>query len=62
MIERYRTLAQRIRVEIDEIERRQTAILRHWQTARVANADQDAYLNSVALNLHRLVFRRRTRF
>jgi hypothetical protein len=52
MIERYRTLAQRIRMEIDEIERTQTAILRHWQTARVAAADQDAYLNSVALNLH----------
>lgn len=52
MIERYRTLAQRIQMEIDGIERTQTAIMRHWQSARVANTDQDAYLNSVALNLH----------
>lgn len=52
MIRRYSTLAQRIQLEIEEIERTQTAILRHWQAARVANTDQDAYLNSVALNLH----------
>ena len=52
MMARYRTLAQRIQMEIDEIERTETAILRHWQTARTASVDQDAYLNSVALNLH----------
>jgi hypothetical protein len=52
MIERYRTLVQRIHMEIDEIERTQSAIVRHWQSALVAAADQDAYLNSVALNLH----------
>jgi hypothetical protein len=52
VIGRYRTLAQRIQVEIEEIDRSQLAILRHWQSALVATADQDAYLNSVALNLH----------
>jgi hypothetical protein len=52
MMSRYSTLAQRIQLEFEEIERTQAAILRHWQAALAANADQDAYLNSVALNLH----------
>ncbi len=52
MMARYRTLAQRIRMEIDEIERTQAAVLRHWQAVRVVSTDQDAYLNSVALDLH----------
>jgi hypothetical protein len=52
MMARYRTLAQRIQMEIEDIDRTQNAILRHWQSARKANTDQDAYLNSVALNLH----------
>lgn len=45
-------LAGRILVELDELERTQAAIQKHWQTARITATDQDAYLNSVALNLH----------
>ena len=52
MIARYQTLAQRIRLELDDLERTERAILRHWKSARGAAVDQDAYLNSVALNLH----------
>ncbi len=52
MIARYRTLAQRIELELEEIERTERAIVRHWKSARAAAVDQDAYLNSVALNLH----------
>lgn len=52
MIARYRALAQRIQLELEEIERAERAIARHWKSARAAVADQDAYLNSVALNLH----------
>jgi len=52
VIARYRLLARRIELEIEEIERTQTAIQKHWQTARKTEADQDAYLNSVAPNLH----------
>ena len=52
MIARYRVLARRIQLELEEIERTQAAIQRHWQTARKTAIDQDAYLNSVALNLH----------
>ena len=51
MISRYRALAQRIRQENYELERVLAAIQRHWQTSKTA-VDQDAYLNSVALNLH----------
>src|SRR3990172_1326244 len=49
---RYQTLMQRIQMEIEEIEQTQAAIQRHWQSAQTALSDQDAYLNSVALNLH----------
>ena len=52
MIARYRLLARRIELEIEELERTQAAIQKHWQTARRTATDQDAYLNSVALNLH----------
>lgn len=52
MIARYQMLARRIQLEADELERTQTAIQRHWQTAIRTTTDQDAYLNSVALNLH----------
>jgi hypothetical protein len=52
MIARYQILAQRIRLELEELERTQAAIKRHWAGARTAAVDQDAYLNSVALNLH----------
>ncbi|MCX6029378.1 MAG: antitoxin [Chloroflexi bacterium] len=52
MIARYRVLSQRIEAEIQDIERVQAAIQRHWHKARTSDTDQDAYLNSVALNLH----------
>src|SRR3990172_3549779 len=52
MIVRYQILVQRIQMEVEELERTQAAIQRHWQSARTTVSDQDAYLNSVALNLH----------
>jgi hypothetical protein len=52
MTARWKALAQRIRLELDELERTVAAIDRHWQRAKIAAQDQDAYLNSVALNLH----------
>lgn len=52
MIPRYRLLQERIRQEIEELERIQAAVLRHWRSALTSAVDQDAYLNSVALNLH----------
>lgn len=52
MIVRWKALAQRIRMEIDELEQAVSAVARHWQRAKVAAEDQDAFLNSVALNLH----------
>jgi len=51
MINGYYALAQRIRLECDELEPILAAIQRHWQRSKTAT-DQDAYLNSVALNLH----------
>lgn len=54
MIARYQILSRRIELELEEIERTQATIQRHWETARRAAVDQDAYLNSVALNLHSL--------
>jgi len=47
MIARYQTLARRIQLEIEELERTQAVIERHWQTARRTTTDPDAYLNSV---------------
>ena len=52
MIARYQVLSRRIELELGELERSQAAAQRHWQTARTTAIDQDAYLNSVALNLH----------
>ena len=52
MIQRYHVLARRIEQELAELERTQAAIERHWHKAEGAASDQDAYLNSVALNLH----------
>lgn len=49
---RRQALAQRIRLEVDELERTVSAVLRHWQRAQSSVEDQDAFLNSVALNLH----------
>jgi hypothetical protein len=52
VIARYRLLARRIELELEELERTQAAIQKYWGAARRVAADQDAYLNSVALNLH----------
>ncbi len=52
MTARFRLLAQRIRDEIEEMERTVDAVERHWRRFEKARADQDAFLNSVALNLH----------
>ncbi|MBI3914306.1 MAG: antitoxin [Chloroflexi bacterium] len=49
---RFRLLAQRIRDEMEEIERTVDAVGRHWRRFQKARTDQDAFLNSVALNLH----------
>jgi len=51
MINGYYSLAQRIRHECDDLERVVKVVQRHWKRAKTAR-DQDAYLNSVALNLH----------
>jgi len=52
MMARWKALAQRIRMEVDELERTVSAIARHWQSVSVGTADQEAFINSVALNLH----------
>lgn len=48
----YRLLVQRIHDEVADIERTVAAVSRHWRRFQKARVDQDAYLNSVALNLH----------
>ncbi len=48
----YQALAQRIRSEISDLDRTVAAIDRHWHRVVEASSDQDAYQNSVALNLH----------
>jgi hypothetical protein len=45
-------LAQRIRSEVLDLERAVEAVYRHWKRAGTEPEDQDAFLNSVALNLH----------
>lgn len=52
MIARYETLRHRIQMELVEMDRIQEAIQRHWQKVRTSPTDRDAYLNSVAFNLH----------
>ncbi len=47
-----RALAQRIRSEIPELEHAVGAGMRHWERAKSESEYQDAFLNSVALNLH----------
>jgi hypothetical protein len=42
MTARYRGLAQRIRLELDDLERTIAAIDRHWQRSKIAEQDQDA--------------------
>ncbi len=52
MIPKYRILQRRILDELDEIDRTVATIQRHWQGAVSGASDPDAYVNSVALNLH----------
>ena len=54
MIARYQTLARRIRLDIEDLERTKAAAMKHWQGFRTSPVDRDAYLNSVAFNLHSL--------
>jgi hypothetical protein len=54
MIARYRALRQRIADELAQLERTRDAALRHWRRAQHEPDDPDAYINSVALNLHSL--------
>ncbi len=51
---RYQVLARRIEQELADLQRTQAVIQRHWESVASASSDQDAYLNSVALNLHGL--------
>jgi hypothetical protein len=52
VIARHEALRRRIQLELAHIGKTLPAIHRHWQKAKTAVPDQDAYLNSVALNLH----------
>ncbi len=48
----WQTLAQRIRMEIAEIDQAVDTATQHWQRYQNAIEDRPAFLNSVALNLH----------
>jgi hypothetical protein len=50
MIVRYQQLAERIQLEIEELNQLVGVIQRHWLSAR-SSPDSDAYLNSVAFSL-----------
>jgi hypothetical protein len=50
MIVRYQQLADRIQLEVEELNQLVTTIQRHWLSAR-NSADYDAFLNSVAFSL-----------
>lgn len=52
MIPKYRILQRRITEELGEIDRTVATIQRHWASAASGAADPEAYVNSVALNLH----------
>ncbi len=52
MITLYNELAQRIRDEVQDIERVIHRALRAWSHAHKLPEEQDVYLDSVALNLH----------
>lgn len=52
MIPSYQLLAQRIRDELEDVERSVQRSGRAWQAADHAQSDQDMYLDSAALNLH----------
>jgi hypothetical protein len=54
MMVRYRSLAQRLRAELQEMEPTLAAVERHWRHFRTTASDHDAFLNSVAFNLHSL--------
>ena len=47
-----KALAQRIVLEVDELEQVNAVIDRHWASAQTIPVDKAAYLNSVALSLH----------
>lgn len=51
MIERYRRLAERLRSELKDLEREVQRAQKSWDAAPKAD-DPDAYIDSVALNLH----------
>jgi hypothetical protein len=50
----YARLAKRIQTELTDLERVQLRALDSWEHAKRAAAEQDVYLESVALNLHGL--------
>jgi hypothetical protein len=52
MIPSHQLLAQRVRAEASELERSVQRAQRAWQAAEHAEADQDMYIDSAALNLH----------
>ena len=52
MIPRYLALRERIHTELESLDQTQQAVAHHWSRALTVIADQDAYINSVALNLH----------
>ena len=52
MIPSHQLLAQRIRDELEELERAVRRVERVWQAAQRVQADQDVYVDSAALNLH----------
>jgi hypothetical protein len=52
VIPRYLALRERIHTELEALDQTQQAVARHWSRTLTVMADQDAYINSVALNLH----------
>lgn len=48
----YRELAERIRGTVADLDLVVQRVMRAWPQAQKASVDQDAYLDSVALNLH----------
>jgi len=52
MKQRWKTLAQRIHMEIAEIDQAANNAICHWQRYQEDTDDREAFLNSVALNLH----------
>jgi len=52
VIPAYQLLAQRIRDEVEDLERTIRRAERAWRAAAYSQSDQDIYIDSVALNLH----------